>query len=125
MATEILHENNGYEKSYENEVNENYSITIKTGTTRTSTSRPQSTTPTTTLTSTDAWRTYTESARIAHLSTAVIVSHFTFHGSSPDHFHISIHGHQHGAFSLIRLLPFLLPLPPVCPRLPLPTRAVH
>ena len=67
MATEILHENNGYEKSYENEVNENYSITSKTGTTRTPTSRPQSTTPMTTLTSTDAWRTCTESARTAHL----------------------------------------------------------
>ena len=124
MATEILHENNGYEKSYENEVNENYSITSKTGTTRTSTSRPQSTTPMTTLTSTDAWRTYTESALIAHLSTAVIISHFTFHGSSPELFHITIHGHQHGAFSLIRLLPFLLPFLPALLRLPLPPRAV-
>ena len=54
-------------KSYENEVNENYSITSKTGTTRTPTSRPQSTTPMTTLTSTIAWRTCTESARTAHL----------------------------------------------------------
>ena len=53
--------------SYENEVNKNYSITCKAGTTRTSTSRPQSTTPMTTLTSTDAWRTCTESARTAHL----------------------------------------------------------
>ena len=67
MATEILHEKNGYEKSYENEVKENYSIASKTGTTRTPTSRPQSTTPMTTLTSTDAWRTCTESARTAHL----------------------------------------------------------
>ena len=54
-------------KSYENEVNENYSITSKTGTTRAPTSRPQSTTPMTTLTSTIAWRTCTESARAAHL----------------------------------------------------------
>ena len=67
MATEIQHENNGYEKNYENEVNENYSITSKTGTTRTPTSRPQSTTPMTTLTSTDAWRACIESARTAHL----------------------------------------------------------
>ena len=52
--------------SYENEVNENYSITSKTRTTRTSTSRPQSTTPMTTLTSTIAWRTCTGSARTAH-----------------------------------------------------------
>ena len=37
---------------------------------------------------------------------------------------IVTHGHLHGAFSLIRLLPFLLPLPPVCHRLPLPPRAV-
>ena len=81
--------NNGYEKSYENEVNENYSITSKTGTTRTSTGRPQSTTPMTTLTSTDAWRTCTESARTAHLfhscdcltlhSTAQVLSAFTLH----------------------------------------------
>ena len=54
-------------KSYENEVNENYNITRKTGTTRTPTSRPQSRTPMTTLTSTIAWRTCTESARTAHL----------------------------------------------------------
>ena len=53
--------------SYENEVNENYSITSNTGTTRTPTSRPQSTTPMTTLPSTIAWRTCTESARIAHV----------------------------------------------------------
>ena len=37
----------------------------------------------------------------------------------------SIHGHQHGALSMIRPLHFLLlPLPPVCPRLPRPPRAV-
>ena len=28
---------------------------------------------------------------------------------------IVTHGHQHGAPSLTRLLPFLLPFPPVCP----------
>ena len=39
----------------------------------------------------------------------MIVSPFTFHGSSPEHLHISIHGHNHGRISLIRLLPFLLP----------------
>ena len=40
-------------------------------------------------------------------------------------FHIFIHGHQHGALSLTRPLHFLLlPLPPVCHRLPLPPRAV-
>ena len=52
--------------SDENEMNENYSIRSKTGTTRTPTSRPQSKTPMTTLTSTDPWRTCTESARTAH-----------------------------------------------------------
>ena len=39
-------------------------------------------------------------------STVVIVSHFTFHGSSSERIHISIHDHLHGAFSLIRLLLF-------------------
>ena len=53
---------------YENKCAMNYSITSKTGTTRTTSSSP-STTPMTTLTqctctSTDAWRTCTESARI-------------------------------------------------------------
>ena len=82
ITTEILHENNGYEKSYENEVNENCSITSKTGTTRTPTSRPQSTT--------------------------------TFHGSSPERIHISIHDHIHWRTLLDSLLPFLLPFPPIC-----------
>ena len=36
----------------------------------------------------------------------------------------SIHGHPHGAISLTQLLPFLLPLLPVCLRLPLPPRTV-
>ena len=36
----------------------------------------------------------------------MIVSHFTFHGTSPEHFHISIHGHPHGALSLTRLSTF-------------------
>ena len=68
MATKILRRKQWQRyKSYENEVNENYSITSKTGTTRTPTSRPQSTTPMTTLTSTIAWRKCTESARTAHL----------------------------------------------------------
>ena len=93
------------------------------GTTRTTSSSP-STTPMTTLThctctSTDAWRTCTETARIfvpqlmmtPHTSWLKFWAHFTF-----------IHGHTHGALSLIRLLPFLLPFPPVC--LPLPPRAV-
>ena len=123
------HENNGYGIWLWETSAMNYSITSKTGTTRTTTSRTTSTTPMTTLTqctctSTVAWRTCTESARIAHLPQPVMITlahswlkfwaHFT-----------SIHGHPHGALSFIRLLRFLLlPLPPVCPRLPLPPRAV-
>ena len=111
--------------SYEKEVNQNCSITSKTGTTRTPTSRPQSTTPMTTLTSTIAWRTCIESARTAHLFHSCEC--LTLHSPclKSEHFHISIHDHLHGAFSLILLLPFLLHFPPVCPRLPLPPRAVH
>ena len=117
-------ENNATVKSYENEVNENYSITSKTGTTRTPTSRPQSTTPMTTLTSTIAWRTCTESARTAHL----------FHSCDCLTLHIpwlKFWAHsQSSSFHPLRTLldstsPFLLPLfPLVCPRLPLPPRAV-
>ena len=54
----------------------------------------------------------------------MIVSHFTFHGSSSERIHTSICMVIHGALSLIRLLPFLQPLPPVCPRLPLPPQTV-
>ena len=119
MATEILHENNGYgEKLWEQVCDElQHHHKQQTGTTRTPTSSSPCTTstPMTTLTSTIAWRTTSiESAHIAHCSQSL-----TPHGSSPEHFHISIHGHQHGAFSLIRLLPFLLSFPPVCHRLPL------
>ena len=99
-------------KGYENKCAMNYRITSKTGTTRTTTSSSSCTTtstPMTTLTqctctSTDAWRTTTctEPARIVHSCDDTR----TPHGSSPEHFHISIHGHQHGALSLIRLLPF-------------------
>ena len=60
----------------------------------------------TTLTTTDAWRTCTESARTAHCSTVVIVSHFTFHGSSSERILTSIHGHPHGALSLTRFSTF-------------------
>ena len=96
--------------SCENKCAMNYSITKKIGTTRTTTSRTQSRTPMTTLTQctctwTIAWRTCTESARIAHCSTV-----------GDDHMHTSwlkfwalfttiIHGHPHGAFSLIRPSP--------------------
>ena len=89
-------------KSCENEVNENYSITSKTGTTRTSTSRPPSRTPMTTLTSTIAWRTCTESAHTALLFHSCDCLTLHIHGSSPERFHISIHGHPHGALSLTR-----------------------
>ena len=100
----LLRENNGYEKSYENEVSENYSITSKTGTTRTPTSRPQSRTPMTTLTSTDAWRTCTEPAHASFHSLGDCLTYTL--GSSPEHFHISIHGHPHGALSLTRFSTF-------------------
>ena len=42
----------------------------------------------------------------AHLSTAFHDAHLTFHDSSPEHFHISIHGHHHGAPSLTRFSTF-------------------
>ena len=89
-------------KSYENEVNENYSITSKTGTTRTPTSRPQSTTPMTTLTSTIAWRTCTESARTAHLFHSCDCLTLHIHGSSSERIHTSICMVIHGALSLTR-----------------------
>ena len=96
MATEILHENNGYEKSCENKCAMNYSIvTSKTGTTRTTSSSP-STTPMTTLTyctctSTDAWRTLSLHAPLF----TVFVHDDTRlpHGSSLERFH---HTHLHG-----------------------------
>ena len=73
----------------------NYSITTcKTGTTRTTTSRTTSTTPMTTLTqctcsSTVACRTSSESARIAHCSTAVDdhIAHLLAQVLSAFHFH--------------------------------------
>ena len=91
-------------KSYENKCATNYSITSKIGTTRTTTSSSPSTTPTTTLTqctctSTDAWRTCTESARTAHSSTVDDTAHLMAQVLSA---FIVIHGHIHGRTSLTR-----------------------
>ena len=105
--------------SYENEVNENYSITSKIGPTRTPTSRPESRTPMTTLTSKIAWRTCIESARTAHLfhSCDCLTLHISW--SSPERHSESSPFHPWRTLldSLLHFL--LLPLLPVCPRLPL------
>ena len=50
-------------------------------------------------------------------STVVIVSHFTFHAQVLSVFITPICMDIHGALSFDSLLPFLLPLPPVCVRL--------
>ena len=56
-------------------------------------------------------------------STVVIVSHFTFYGSSSERIHKSSPFHPWRTL-FDSTSPFLLPLPPVCHRLPLPPRAV-
>ena len=93
MATEILHENIGYGISAMTSVRRTTASSQTTiGTTRTSSSSP-STTPMTTLThctctSTDAWRTCTETARI------FVPRHRTSYGSSSErisHSSIVIH----------------------------------
>ena len=123
MATEILHENNGYyenecdELQHHNQENWNDAHNNKQLTT--------TSTPMTTLTSTIAWRTTCiESAHIAHCSQSLLMIHIAPHGSSSERIHNHLHS-IHGALSLIRLLPYLLPFPPACHRLPLPPRAVH
>ena len=81
----------------------------KTGTTRTITSSSPCTTrtPMTTLTSTIAWRTTCiESAHIAHCSQSLLMIHIAHSWLKSWALSHSIHGHQHGAFFLIRFLPF-------------------
>ena len=74
------------------------------GTTRTTCSSP-STTPMTVLTSTVAWCTpCVERARRAHSSTLLMTPHTSLAHVLSKHF--VIHGHTHGAFSLIRPLSF-------------------
>ena len=64
-----------------------------------------------------AWRTCIELARTAHLPQFVMIhAHLMAQVLST---FIVIHCHNHGRIFLTRLLPFLLPLPPVCHRLPL------
>ena len=127
MATEILRENNGCgEKLWERMRWTTASKPGKTGTTRITTSSSPCTTstPMTTLTSTIAWRTTCiESAHIAHCSQSLLMIRIAHSWLKFWAHFISIHGHIHGRISLIRLVPFL-PLPPVCPRLLLPPRAV-
>ena len=88
-----------------------------TGTTRTTSSSQCTTrTPMTTLTSTIAWCTScVESAHSAHCSTLDdYTAHLMAQVLSP---FIVIHGHTHGAFSLIRSLPSSFP----CPSCPSPS----
>ena len=117
MATVKSYENECDELQHHNQENWNDAHNNKQLTT--------TSTPMTTLTSTIAWRTTCiESAHIAHCSQSLLMIHIAPHGSSSERIHNHLHS-IHGALSLIRLLPFLLPFPPVCPRLPLPPRAVH
>ena len=107
MATEILHENNGYGiRVMRTKWMRTTASQTTIGKTRTPTSRPQSRTPMTTLTSTIPWRTCTEFARTAHLfhSCDCLTLHIPWLKFSA-HFHTSIYGHQHGALSLTRPLP--------------------
>ena len=129
MATKILHENNGYGIQLWEQVCDElqHHKQVKTGTTRTKCSSP-STTPMTTLThctctSTDACRTCTGTARIFVPQLVMIHAHLMAQVLSASITPICMD--IHGALSLIRLLPFLLSLPPVCLRLPLPPLAVH
>ena len=98
------------------------------GMTWTTTSSSPSTTPMTTLThctctSTDAWRTCTETARASLFHSLMMTPHTSW-------LKFWAHSHCHPrsqswAHLLDSTSPFLLlPLPPVCHRLPLPPRAV-
>ena len=86
----------------------------KKKTTRTTCSSPSTTSMTTlthcTCTSTDAWRTCTETAR-ASVFHSIVMIHAHLMAQVLSAFHSHLHS-IHGALSLIRLLPFLLPLPP-------------
>ena len=108
-------ENKGYGESYENEVNENYSITNNNWN---NAYTNKQTTKQNTNDDVDVNGTRGVHALSLHAlricSTVVIVSHFTFHGSSSERIHTSICMVIHGAFSLIRPLPSSFTFPS-CP----------
>ena len=99
MATETLHENNGFGFSAMRTSVRRITASSQTtsGMTWTTTSSSPSTTPMTTLThctctSTDAWRTCTESARTAHLPQFMMTPHTSWLKFWA-HSHFHLHGH--------------------------------
>ena len=128
MATEILHENNGYgEKLWEqvcDELQHHHKQQLERRVEQAAhQARYQ-------------WRRWhiahalprTRGVHALRLHASLFHSlwwHRTPHSSSSERIHTSICMVIHGAPSLIRLLPFLLPFPLVCHRLPLPPRAVR
>ena len=94
-------------KSYENKCATNYSITIKKNWNDAHNKKELAQ-------QVHQWRRWLRRLSGAQHALSLHIAHC--HGSIPERIHIVTHGHIRGALSLIRLIPFLLPLP---------RRAVH